>query len=95
MLRHKFEAIKSNHKPRLNKSWMCNKLCFFGKSTFENTHIEPIKEYRDGQVCKIGQTMTKCEQIKHDLDLYGMDATIQMYKHPNHSFGSYKAPGSL
>lgn len=95
MLRSKFESIKSNHRPRLNKSWMCNKLCFFGKTTFENTHIEPITEYRTGQVCKIGQTLTKCEQIKHDLDLYGMDTTIQMYKHPNHSFSSYKAPGSL
>ena len=95
MLRHKFEAIKSTKKPRLNKSWMCSKLCHFGKTTFENTHIAPIEEYRDGQVCKIGQVMTKCEQIKHDLDLYGIDATMSMYKNQNHSFGSYKAPGSV
>lgn len=95
MLRNKFEAIKSTRKPRLNKSWMCSKLCHFGKTTFDNTNIEPITEYREGQVCSIGQTMTKCEQIKHDLDLYGIDTTIDMYKHPNHSFGSYKAPGSV
>jgi len=95
MLRAKFEAIKSTRKPRLNKSWMCSKLCHFGKTTFENTNIEPIVEYRDGQVCQIGQKMTKCEQIKHDLDLYGIDTTMELYKHPNHSFGSYKAPGSV
>lgn len=95
MLRSKFEAIKSSRKPRLNKSWMCSKLCHFGKSTFADTNIEPMVEYRDGQVCSMGQTMTKCEQIKHDLDLYGIDATMDLYKHPNHSFGSYKAPGSV
>lgn len=95
MLRHKFEAIKSTKKPRLNKSWMCSKLCHFGKTTFQDTHIDPIVEYRDGQVCGIGQNMTKCEQIKHDLDLYGIDATMGLYKHPNHTIGSYKAPGSV
>lgn len=95
MLRQKFEAVRSTKKPRLNKSWMCSKLCHFGKTTFEGTHIQPIEEYRDGQVCKIGQTMTKCEQIKHDLDLYGIDTTMGLYKNKNHSFGSYKAPGSI
>lgn len=95
MLRHKFEAIKGTKKPRLNKSWMCNKLCHFGKTTFENTVVDPIQEYREGQVCNIGQTMTKCEQIKHDIDLYGIDTTMALYKHPNHVIGSYKAPGSV
>lgn len=95
MLRQKFEIIKTTKKPKLNKTWMCNKLCHFGKTTFENTHITPITEYRDGQICKIGQNMTKCEQIKHDLDLYGIDATMALYKNKNHSFGSYKAPGSI
>jgi hypothetical protein len=95
MLRHKFEAIKSTKKPRLNKTWMCSKLCHFGKTTFDNTNISVIQEYRDGQNCKLGSPMTKCEQIKHDLDLYGIDATIGMYKHTNHSFGSYKSPGSV
>lgn len=95
MLRQKFEIIKNTKKPRLNKTWMCSKLCHFGKTTFEGTHIDPITEYRDGQVCKVGQTMTKCEQMRHDLDLYGIDTTIGMYKNKNHSFGSYKAPGSV
>jgi hypothetical protein len=95
MIRQKFEAIKSTKKPKLSKSWMCSKLCHFGKTTFQNTHIEPIVEYRDGQACGIGQSMTKCEQIKHDLDLYGIDTTMGLYKHPNHVIGSYKAPGSV
>lgn len=95
MLRQKFEIIKNVKKPKLHKSWMCSKLCHFGKTTFDGSHINPVTEYRDGQVCQIGTQMTKCEQIKHDLDLYGIDTTMTMYKHPNHSIGSYKAPGSV
>lgn len=95
MLRRKFEIIKATKKPKLHKSWMCSKLCHFGKSTFEqNNNILPILEYRDGQICEQGKPMTKCEQIKHDMELHGMNYVVESYKHQNHSFGSYKAPGS-
>jgi hypothetical protein len=94
MLRQKFEYIKKTKKPRLNKSWMCSKLCHFGKTTFENTGIDPIIEYRDGQTCQNGSFMTKCEQVKHDIELYNIDTVVNLYKSPNHTFGSYKAPGS-
>lgn len=93
MLRTKFDTIKRNKKPKLHKSWMCNKLCHFGKTTFENTSILPILEYRDDQICNKGSFMTKCEQIKHDLELDGMQSVITKYKHPNHTFGHYEAPG--
>jgi hypothetical protein len=94
MLRQKFEIVKNVRKPRLTKSWMCSKLCHFGKTTFENTNIQPQIEYRDGQICKVGDVMTKCEQLKHDIELNGMSKTVETYKHPNHTFGKYKAPGS-
>lgn len=94
MLRKKFEIVKNTKKPRLNKSWMCSKLCHFGKTTFENTSIPPMIEYRDNQQTSIGYTMCKCEQIKHDIELHGMDAVVNLYKNPGHSFGKYKAPGS-
>lgn len=94
MLRAKFDKIKSVKRPALSKSWMCKKLCHFGKTTFENTAIESEIEYRENQVCQQNTNMTKCEQIRHDLDLYGIDTTITMYKHPNHVFGAYKAPGT-
>ena len=68
ILRRKFDIIKQTTKPKLNKSWMCSKLCHFGKTTFANTSIEPVTEYRNGQLCSKDSTMTKCEQIKHDLD---------------------------
>jgi len=94
MLRNKFEIIKKTKRPRLHKTWMCNKLCHFDKTTFENTNIEPIKEYRDNQVCNINKPMTKCEQIKHDIEIQGIDQVTSIYKNPDHSIGKYKAPGS-
>lgn len=93
MLRDKFEKIKATKRPYLNRSWMCKKLCHFGKTTFENTSILPTEEYRDNQVTPKGEIMCKCEQIAHDVQLQGIDSVIQYYKHPNHSFGFYKAPG--
>lgn len=94
MLRSKFDTIKNTKKPKLHRSWMCSKLCHFGKTTFDGTSIQPITEYRNGQICNNGSTMTKCEQVKHDVELYGIDTTTNLYKHPNHVFGKYKAPGS-
>jgi hypothetical protein len=93
MIRDKFEKIKSVKRPMLNKSWMCNKLCHFGKTTFEGTIIPPTEEYRDNQICKKGSPMTKCEQIHHDIELQGINSVVELYKNPNHSFGFYKAPG--
>jgi hypothetical protein len=95
MLRQKFETIKKCKKPKLNKSWMCSKLCHFGKTTFDNSSVLPILEYRDGQVCRQGDFMTKCEQVKHEIQLKGIDQVTKEYKHTNHKFGQYKAPGSV
>jgi hypothetical protein len=39
--------------------------------------------------------MTKCEQIKHDIEIKGMDAVVSEYKKDGHSFGKYKAPGAV
>lgn len=94
MLRKKFEIIKKTKKPRLHHSWMCSKLCHFGKTNFSDTHINPITEYRDNQQCKKDSIMTKCEQIKHDVEVKGIDEVIKEYRYHNHSFGKYKAPGS-
>ncbi len=93
MLRAKFDKIRSVKRPQLHKSWMCSKLCHFGKTTFENSDIHPIIEYRDGQVTPKDKFMSKCEQIHHDIQLNGMDAVVKDYKHKNHTFGFYKAPG--
>ena len=94
MIRKKFEIIKNTTKPQLNKSWKCTKLCHFGKSTFENTHILPILEYRNGQLCKIDSFMTKCEQVKHQIELKGIDKVVDEYTMPNFTVGKYKAPGT-
>jgi hypothetical protein len=94
MIKNKFEAIKKTKRPFLNKSWKCRKLCHFGKQTFENTKIEPLIEYRDGQTCTVGTPMTMCEQVKHDTDLFGIDSVVDTYTTEGYSVGKYKAPGS-
>lgn len=95
MLKEKFETIKNTYKPQLNKSWKCTKLCHFGKTTFENSHVLPIVEYRDNQVTPKDQCMTKCEQVKHDMDIKGPEAVVDQYQVPGYSIGHYKAPGSV
>ena len=94
MLRKKFQDIKNTTNPKLNKSWKCTKLCHFGKSTFENSAYLPIEEYRDHQLTPIGQVMTICEQVKHEIDVKGMDSVIDEYQRPGYNIGDYKAPGS-
>lgn len=95
IIRKKFEVIKNCKRPILNKSWKCTKLCHFGKTTFENSHLLPILEYRDGQLCNKGSYMTKCEQIKHELELKGMKSVVDEYTTPGYTVGKYKAPGSV
>lgn len=95
MLQRKFEVIKNSKKPVLSKTWKCSKFCPFGKTTFENTRITPIIEYRSGKTCAIDKNMTKCEQVKHDTDLRGMDSVIDEYTVPGYTIGKYKPPGSI
>lgn len=95
IIRQKFEEIKRCKKPRLSKTWKCNKLCHFGKNSFVNHNsILPIIEYRDGQTCNKGNHMTMCEQIKHDIELHGIKTVVDTYTSKGYSIGNYKAPGS-
>jgi hypothetical protein len=94
LLKDKFKKIQNTYKPKLNKTWKCTKLCHYGKTTFENTNIQPIIEYRDNQVCSTGKPMTKCEQIAHDISVKGYKNTIDEYTVPGYNVGHYKAPGS-
>lgn len=94
MIRRKFEVIKQTKVPRLNKSWKCSKLCHFGKTTFEGTHIKPLIENRDGQQTKKGQCMSKCEQLLYEITNKGIDKVTEEYVAPGHVIGRYQAPGS-
>lgn len=94
LLKEKFKKIQQTTKPRLNKTWKCTKLCHYGKTTFENTNIQPIIEYRPGQVCSVGTPMTKCEQVSHDINVKGYQNTVDEYTVSGYNVGHYKAPGS-
>jgi len=51
-------------------------------------------EYRENQITTLGQNMTICEQIKHEIAIKGMDNVIDEYQRPGYNIGQYKAPGS-
>jgi len=87
MLKKRFEQIKKSQIPNLKKSWKCNKLCHFGKHTFEDTHVEPM----------LGSwgLMTQCEQIRHETSKWGIDQVIEDYSMPGYSVGKYKNPGEV
>jgi hypothetical protein len=95
MIQKKFEFIKSTQQPTLIKetdpsqSWKCRKLCHAGMTSFEGTHIEPIKNVR------YNRDMTKCEQIKYMIKKKGVEWVVQNYNAPEFNFASYKAPGSI
>ena len=38
--------------------------------------------------------MTKCEQVKHQIELKGIDKVVDEYTMPGYTIGKYKAPGS-
>jgi len=95
MLRKKFEEIKNTRIPRLKRSWKCSKICHQGMSTFEGTDIHPMIETRHGKVIPYGQTMTKCEQIRYEMEKKGMDKVVEEYTAPNHDVAKYQAPGSI
>ena len=94
MIRQKFDTIKQTTVPQLNKSWKCSKLCHFGKTTFEDSHVQPLLEYRDGRLQKLDTPRKKCEQIKNDIDLKGINNVVDQYTMPGYTIGKYKAPGS-
>jgi hypothetical protein len=91
LIRKKFEEIKNCTRPRLSKTWKCNKLCHFGKTNFD----DPLIEYRDNQTTPKGKPMTKCEQVKHDTDQYGLKEVIDKYTKDGYNVGHYKSPGSV
>ena len=95
MLRRKFEQIKSTRIPMLKKSWKCTKLCHQGKSTFEGTSIHPMMENRHGERTSYGEYMTKCEQIKYEIERKGIQKVTEDYMAEGHNVAKYKAPGSL
>lgn len=95
MIRKKFEQIKNTRIPRLRRSWKCSKICHQGMSTFDGTDVQPMLETRHGKVTPYGQVMTKCEQVRYEIEKKGIDRIVSEYTSPGHDVAKYKAPGSI
>ena len=93
MIKQRFLEIKKCQIPELYKSYKCKCFCWHGKNTFEGTNIKPIQEFRNGQVCKRGETMTICEQCKYEIEKKGLTKVVEEYQNPEHSIGFYQEPG--
>jgi hypothetical protein len=89
MLRDRFEEIRNTRLPTQRKTWKCSKFCKYGKSTFADTHIKPIHEFREGQTCEFGHLMTKCEQCKFEMDKNSIDFVTNKYTWPGFSVNKY------
>ena len=95
MVQEKFEQIKATRIPRLKRSWKCGKICPQGMSTFEGTNIHPMVETRHGQVTQYGEYMTKCEQIRYEIQSKGIKKVTEEYTSPGHNVAHYTAPGTI
>lgn len=93
MLRRKFEYIKATKVPKLNRGYHCKAWCPCGKSTFEETGVKSIQEFRSGQIANKGNMMTKCDQISFEIGRKGIDRTINEYTNKGHDVDGYNAPG--
>jgi hypothetical protein len=95
MIRKRYEYIQQTTIPRLNKSWKCNRLCHYGKNSFEDTDIEPLIEERPYQVTRQGQYMLMCEQVKYMTQREGIEWVCGNMKKPGFSLTAYKSPGEV
>jgi hypothetical protein len=92
-LRRQYSSVLHNKMPCQKKSWKCSRMCHFGKTTFEETSVKPMQEFRPRQRCAKGDIMTKCEQVRFELEKKGMDRVVSEYTAEGHSVGKYKSPG--
>lgn len=93
MIKNRFETIKNCQIPICNRSWKCKKFCHLGTTTFENTHVKPIQEFRNNQHNNRGEYMSKCDQMQFILEKKGIEKTIEEYKDPKFTLGHYQEPG--
>jgi hypothetical protein len=93
MIRAKYEEIKNTEIPAQNRSWKCKSFCHFGRNTFEGTSVQPIIEFRNGQMADVGQPMTMCDQLFYCMQHRPMSKVIENMSVPGFSPDWYKPPG--
>lgn len=94
-LKERFNEIRACKNPPLRIGKNCTSFCHYGKTTFEGSDIEPLIMTEDGHVTPKGRIASKCEQIHHDIQVYGIDATDKKYRKPGYDPNFYQSPGSV
>jgi len=87
MLRVRHKKIRGDNYPKCRKSWKCGRFCHYGKTTFEGTHIKPVKKYR--------KCLTQCGQLEEEFRRHTIDDILNVYKVPGFELDHYKDPGAI
>ena len=64
-------------------------------NTFKGTHIQPLTETRSGQIAKIGEDMTMCDQISNGLQKRPIKDVNEKYLYPGYNVNDYQNPGEI
>jgi len=88
MIRAKFEVIKNTTRPQQIFTWKCSKLCPAGKTTYEDTSIDPMYN-------SFGGCLNKCNQTMAVIKENGIEWVTENYMSPDHTIGKYNAPGEV
>ncbi len=94
MIKAKFLQIQNDDKPKLHRSWKCKKWYNCGKTTFENSHIKPMQEFRKTKLT-YGFPMMKCDQIELEIKRSGIDRVTKQYMAQGHNINKYQNPGEI
>jgi hypothetical protein len=95
LIRSKYEEIRDTKYPELNKTWKCTAFCDCGKTTFEDTNVKPLIATERTNFSKIGDNMTKCDQVNYALKYRDIGTVIDNMSKEGHHMGHYKKPGDV
>lgn len=90
IIKDRFLEIKSCTDPPQYKSWKCNKLCFCGKNSFKVLNQPTLSHKQTSSV-----PISICEQLKYEIQEYGIDTALARHRVGNFSIAKYKNPGEV
>lgn len=72
IIRSKYEFISGSSIITRNRSWKCNRFCYFGTTDFKNTNKHIMTDN--------GAVLSKCDQLYYEINKKGFDIVMKEYK---------------
>ena len=73
MIVERFKQIRATDVPARNRSWMCTKICDFGKNDCVGTNLPNEAQESYGNVSRIGQPKCICDKTHELIQIHGVD----------------------